>query len=139
MTTIQNLNTIEAKKSINSNFAIALLNNNSSYRDYIFEDQTLLSVSQSGSIQHISDTENYLNIFPNPANEKVFIEVAKTGMINGLLQIFDISGKKVTDYKLNIVAGGIELNIQNLKSGLYYVTLTDENFGLIQTGKLIKN
>ncbi|MFZ4401688.1 MAG: PKD domain-containing protein [Bacteroidales bacterium] len=137
--TIQALNSIEAKKSINSNFAIAILNNNSSYRDYIFEKQNLLEVTKSGNIQHISDNENYLNIFPNPAKEKVFIEIAKAGMENGKIELFDASGKKVSDYKLSFVAGGIELEIQNLRSGLYYVTLTDENFGRIQTGKLVKD
>jgi PKD repeat protein len=136
---IQKLNVIENKKSINSNLAISILNNNSTYRDYIFEGQTLLDISKSENIQHIGDDENYLNIFPNPANEKVQIEVVKTGMLNGKIQLFDGSGKQVTDFKLEFVAGGIELDIRNLRSGLYFVTLTDENFGLIMTGKLVKN
>jgi hypothetical protein len=105
----------------------------------VFENQSNFEVFKSGSIQHIGDNENYLNIYPNPAKEKAFIEVAKSGMINGKIQMFDGSGKQVNDYKLNFVAGGIEVDISNLRSGLYFVTLTDENFGLIQTGKLVKN
>jgi len=136
---IQQLNAIEAKKNINSNFSISLLNNISSYRDYIFEDRPLYEVIKSGNIQHVGDNENYLSIFPNPAKEKVVIEIAKTGMVNGKVQIFDGNGKLLNDYKLSFVAGGIEVDISNLRSGLYFITLTDENFGLIKTGKLIKN
>ncbi|MFZ4399668.1 MAG: PKD domain-containing protein [Bacteroidales bacterium] len=133
------LGLIEAKKNINSNFAISLLNNTNGYRDYIFEPQSNYEVFKSGSVQHIDDNENYLNIFPNPAKEKVIIEITKSGMINGKIQLFDGNGKQVTDFKLNFVAGGIEVDIRNLRSGLYFVTLTDDNFGLIQTGKLVKN
>ena len=134
---LQKLNSIVAKKSSNSNFAVAILNNSSNYRDYIFEGSSLLEVSKSSNVQHISDNENYLNIYPNPARDKVLIEIAKTGMINGKVQLFDGSGKQVTNFTLNFVAGGIEIDIHNLKKGLYFVTLTDQNFGLIQTGKLL--
>ncbi len=136
--TIQKLSLIEDKKSINSNFAISLLNNNSTYRDYIFEEQSILGVSRSGNVKHI-DNESYLNILPNPAKEKAYIEIAKSGMMNGKVQLFDVSGKQVSDYKLNFVVGGIEVDIHNLRKGLYFVTLTDEKFGLIQTGKFVKN
>lgn len=137
--TLQELKSIEAKKSINTNFAISILNNSSSYRDYIFENEPMQEVSINDNVQHIGDNESYLNIFPNPSSDKVFIEVIKTDMMNGRIQLFDVNGKLVTDYNLNFVAGGIELNIHNLRNGLYFVTLTDDNYGLILTGKLVKD
>jgi len=137
--TIQELNSIEAKETINSNFAISILNNSPTYRGFIFENPVIFDAVNSDNSQHISDNESYLHIYPNPASEKVFIEIVKTDMLNGKIKIFDVNGKLVTDYKLNFVAGGIELDIQNLRNGLYFVSLTDDSLGLIQTGKLIKN
>ncbi|MCX6230315.1 MAG: PKD domain-containing protein [Bacteroidetes bacterium] len=136
--TIQNLKTIENKKSMNSNFAISLLNNASSYRNYIFEEISLPDITKSGEIQQLGNNETNLLFFPNPASERVFIEVAKTDMVNGKIKLYDAVGKLVTDYNFNFVAGGIELDIHKLKSGIYFVTLTDDSFGLIQSGKLVK-
>jgi hypothetical protein len=136
---VQKLNSIEGKRSTNSNFAIALLNNSSTYRDYIFEEQTLLEVVKSDNVQHVAEGESYLNIYPNPAKDKVYIEVVNSGMQDGKLQLFDVNGKQVTGMKLNFVAGGIEVDIRDLRSGLYFVTLTDQGSGIIQTGKLVKN
>ncbi|MEI8203446.1 MAG: PKD domain-containing protein, partial [Bacteroidota bacterium] len=136
--TIEQLNTIVDKKGINANFAVSVLNNCSSYRNYIFETPVISDFAKSSNVQHIENKDNYLNIFPNPASEKVFIEIVKSDLLNGKIQMFDVNGKLVNDYQLSFVAGGIELNIHNLQKGLYFITLSDSKIGLIQTGKLVK-
>jgi hypothetical protein len=137
--TVMKLGEIENKKSNNSNFAISLLNNSPTYRDYIFEEQTLLEVVKSTNVQHVADGESSLKLSPNPARDKVFVEVVNSGMVDGKIRIMDANGKQISDYKLDFVAGGIEIDIHNLRNGLYFVTLTDQNSGFIQTGKLVKN
>ncbi len=137
--TMLKLGEIENKKSNNSNFAISLLNNSPTYRDYIFEEQTLLDVVKGINVQHVAEGESSLKLSPNPARDKVFVEVVNSGMIDGQIRIMDANGKQISDYKLDFVAGGIEIDIHNLRNGLYFVTLTDQNSGFIQTGKLVKN
>ena len=60
-------------------------------------------------------------------------------MLDGKIQMFDLSGKLITDYAVNIVAGGIELDIQHLSKGLYFITITDPDSGFIRAGKFVKN
>ena len=49
-----------------------------------------------------------------------------------------MTGKLVNEYTINFVAGGIELDMQKLDEGLYFITLTDPTSGFIQKGKMIK-
>lgn len=134
----QNLSAIGNKKGINSNFAISLLNFSKTYREYVFEEKTLEEVVKSGSIQHIAENTTSLNIRPNPASDKVFIEFVSNGTADTRIRMFDASGKQVSDYSIDFVAGGVELDISNLRQGLYFVTLSDKDSGFIQTGKLVK-
>jgi hypothetical protein len=136
---ILNLGSIEDKRTVNSNFAIALLNNTSTYRDYIFDEPVLADVVQGSDIKHVADGENYLAIYPNPATNKIHVEVIYNSMLDGKIQMLDLSGKLITDFTVNIVAGGIELDIQNLSNGLYFITITDTDSGFIKAGKFVKN
>jgi hypothetical protein len=136
---ITKLNQIIEKGSVHSNFAIFMLNNSSTYRDYVLEDATIPEVFKSEQVKHIEPGDSFLNIYPNPASNSVFIELVNNNTENGKLELFDISGKRVIDFTLNIVAGGIELDIRNLREGFYIVTLTDPESGYIQKGKLVKS
>jgi len=114
---------IKDKGSYNSNFAIALLNNSFDYRDYFKDEMDMSEVVKSDNVSHIGDDAGYLNIFPNPATNKVFIELIHNNGLPGKLEVFDASGSLITDYEVNLVAGGIELNLQQLKQGFYFITL----------------
>ncbi len=137
--TLQRLNDIMINKNVNSNFAISILNNSSSYREHIFDIPQVTSPSASSNIQHISSDQASITIIPNPATDVVYIEVLQSNLLNGIVQIFDMNGKQVNNFKLNSVAGGFEMDIRNLKKGIYFVTLTDQNYGSIKTAKLIKD
>jgi len=126
------------KETIHSNYAIALQNNSEEYRDFIWDEIQLPEVLKSETIRHISEDESYLNIYPNPTTDRVIIEIIHNNELPGKLELFDASGSLITEYKVSLVAGGIELNLQNLKQGFYFVTLSDEVSGFIQKGKLVK-
>ncbi len=68
-----------------------------------------------------------LFVFPNPATEQ--IQVKWQGWANGMLNINvrDISGKLCMSQAASQVSGNnlLDLNISNLKSGLYLLELTD--------------
>ena len=136
---ISQLETIIEKETDNSNVAVSLLNNTATYRDYLLEEVSLPEVLKTSDIRHIDSETSYLNIYPNPASKTVFIELINNNAEAGKLELFDVSGKRITDYSLNVVAGGIELDIQNLSEGFYFVTLTDPASGFIQKGKLVKS
>ena len=135
---INQLDMIKSKESINSNFAISLLNNTSAYNDYQLDDVSLPDVLKTGNTKHIDSESGYLNIYPNPAGDKVYIELVHNNGESCVIDVYDATGKHVTDYTVNFVAGEIELDIQHLKNGFYFITMTDSSSGIIQKGKMVK-
>jgi hypothetical protein len=129
---------IRQKGSYNQNFAISLLNNSPTYRDHPFEMVELPSVMLGSEIRHTDDGASYLMIRPNPATDKAYIEFLNYNLSENTFRLFDASGKQVTNYAISAVAGGIELDIRNLKEGFYFVSVTDEFSGMTRAGKLIK-
>jgi PKD repeat protein len=133
------LEQISEKGSVNSNFAISLLNNSPTYRDHLFETVTLPDVIAGTEIKHVGDGSNYLKIRPNPATNKVYIDFIDQSISEDKLQVFDVSGKLVTNYVMNPVSGGgIELDISRLNEGFYFISITDASTGVVRSGKLIK-
>ncbi|NOX47741.1 MAG: PKD domain-containing protein [Chlorobi bacterium] len=126
------------KGTYNANFAVSLLNNTDTYRDYISDEIELPDVEKSGNIKQLTDGESYLNIFPNPATDKAYIELLHNNGLPGILKMFDASGKMITDFNVKFVSGGIEMDIRQLDDGLYFITLSDIETGFLKTGKLVK-
>jgi hypothetical protein len=132
------LNLVKDKGSSNSNFAITLLNNSSTYRDHLFDVVELPDVAASADVKHIENASNILTIRPNPATDKVYIDFIPEGASESDIRVFDVSGKLVTNYNVNYLMGNIELDIRNLNEGFYFVSITDPTSGIVRAGKLIK-
>jgi len=126
------------EKSAYSNMAISLLNNVSGYQDYLVEEPLVASVIKSDNIQHIDDNSTYLNIYPNPVSSSAFVEIINNTGEYGQVAIYDMRGKLITEYDINFVAGGLELDIRQLKAGVYFVAITDAETGFVRNGKMVK-
>ena len=135
---IEIIRAIAEKLSVNSNFAITLLNNSPEYRDHLFEPVPLPEVLAGADIKRIGEEAMHLVIRPNPASDKVFIESVFSPLSEVRVEMHDVSGKLITGYSLQRAAGGIELDISRLREGFYFVVLTDPATGTVKTGKLIK-
>ena len=131
------LETMIDRESEYSNVAITLLNQKD-YRDHtVWEPFNGPDIS--GNNSKIQDTENnYLNIYPVPATDQVFIEYINASSGSSLLQVFDASGRLVTEYSSEIIADGFSVNIKRLTEGFYYVALSDPDAGIILNGKFMK-
>jgi hypothetical protein len=128
---------IREKESYNSNFAIALLNNSPTYRDYLFDVVEMPEVVAGEVIKRTEDGASLLKIRPNPATDKVYIDYVNSSLSGNNLRLFDVSGKAITDFTINSVAGGAELDISRLKEGFYSVVFTDQTTGMVRAGKLV--
>lgn len=132
------LEQISAKGSDNSNFAISLLNNSPVYKDHLFDTVILPDVVAGSDIKHVEDDGNILKIRPNPAADKVYIDFIDFTMSENKIQIYDVSGKLVTNYQVNSSAGVVEIDISGLKEGFYFISMTETGTGIARTGKLVK-
>ena len=96
-----------------------------------------LLISQVGSAgvsffnqKNIDQTEN-LNIFPNPINGKGTIEINMGNSGNAKIEFYDLSGKKVKEFKEVFLSEGmnkIEFNAEKLKEGYYFLKITTDQW-----------
>ncbi|MCP4295385.1 MAG: T9SS type A sorting domain-containing protein, partial [Proteobacteria bacterium] len=135
---IENLQTIADEERMHSNFAISLLNNVAGYRDYILDEPVYTDVLRTDNIRRIENNGSYLNIYPNPVKNTAYIEFLNNTEGDSKIEVFDITGKLVNKISISIVAGGFEMDVQQLRGGIYFVTITDPESGFIQKGKMVK-
>ena len=73
--------------------------------------------------------------YPNPAQNNLNIQVNGLNDVKGKIIIADALGRTVLEK--NIASNKIQLNVNELKSGIYNVSYTDFNFTTIQTRVVI--
>ncbi|MBK7140009.1 MAG: T9SS type A sorting domain-containing protein [Bacteroidetes bacterium] len=72
--------------------------------------------------------EMNISLFPNPNNGHFVVNYTALVTKNTTVNIFDIYGKLVnsTDFTLNEGQNTLELNLDNLSNGIYFLSATDE-------------
>ncbi len=78
-----------------------------------------------------------LKLYPNPATTRLSVSFSSTDAEKSHLVIYDMAGRVVVQQMVNIRTGQnkVNLNVSNLKNGIYSVELTTRDN--IQTGKLV--
>ncbi len=71
--------------------------------------------------QLVKKTDNQIRIFPNPANDIIYISNAQ----NSVLSIYDLSGRLVKS--VNVVSNYQMIDVSDLSRGVYIVRLKDLN------------
>lgn len=84
------------------------------------------------SSEDIAIGQDKLIVFPNPANNKITLQLKKNGHALNKVVIRDVLGEVVLHYE-NLDAPQLILDINNLMSGIYMVTAND-----FYTSKIIK-
>lgn len=78
-----------------------------------------------------------LKIYPNPANNKIYIELISGVLTYNKLEILNSNGQKCLSMPVDIGSEPFEVNVEKLNKGLYLVKLMNDE-GYIFT-KMIKN
>ena len=72
--------------------------------------------------------KNNVKIYPNPAEDVLFIDFAENGVY--IVTLFNSTGKKIENYRFtHHDSNSNSLNVQQLSSGLYYLIVQAENAG----------
>lgn len=84
-----------------------------------------------------TDYDNETYLYPNPANDKVYISIATTttGEQAGSIEVYDLTGKKVLSAVLKTAEQHAELSTASLSEGLYIYKIYMNN-SCVDTGKL---
>ncbi len=97
--------------------------------------------SGSVGVENINQSKNNILIYPNPAHNNIYLEYINVEKLNKIkISLNNINGILVFEdeiylhenNKLNII------DITNLKSGMYFITISNLNNKFYKTSKLIK-
>ena len=78
-------------------------------------------------------TKQYIDIYPNPVTENLFVDIS--GIKNSNLIIYDVTGKKSSEYNLENKIN--KINVSNFAKGLYVYQIINENNNELKIGKFI--
>jgi uncharacterized protein (TIGR02145 family) len=96
-----------------------------------------LTATVTGIEQIAKNGDHSLHIYPNPIIDKGSIEFEIPQASNVLIELYDITGKKVTSIEKSLQAGIQKCSVSGLNNGLYTVKVKSNN--LIYSGKIIGN
>ncbi|MDD5570165.1 MAG: M20/M25/M40 family metallo-hydrolase [Bacteroidales bacterium] len=75
-----------------------------------------------------------LRIYPNPANDKITIELPEAGSRKTEVVVYNLNGKEIK--KLRAMSHELRVDISDLPSGIYFVKVMNENG--VSVGKFVK-
>jgi hypothetical protein len=77
------------------------------------------------------------HLYPNPAKDIIHIEFSGPIQIENI-SLFNLEGREISGYKVNIQSSGIEIEISQTKSGFYLLRMSLKD-GRVITRKIIIN
>ena len=104
-----------------------------SQEEIISADDNIESLSVTHEI--VPESALTVKVYPNPFANNLIITLDKESL-NSIMDLYDISGRKVLTTKLNNVTNRIQFNQPG--SGIYIYKLIDKTGKLISSGKLVK-
>lgn len=87
-----------------------------------------IAISSMSTQIDIEESFTEVNLYPNPANEILNIEIYKANFNELTIEIYNATGKQILKKKIEQIhnSENITLNISDLKSGLYIVNIKPE-------------
>ena len=97
-------------------------------------DSALLNAINADKEETLATGQSIINVYPNPASDKVVVSYSAT-CAECLIRIFNVEAKQV--YEAKGIDKQTEIDISNLKSGMYYLTVVT-NTGKHLGWKIVK-
>lgn len=102
---------------------------------YVFEPVKLFAFEKSG--QRMVLDEEFLTVYPNPANASINIQYFLQNAEGGSLRLYDLNGRMLRNQSIADNAAERNWNINDLPAGVYILSLSNATGRISQT-KLIK-
>jgi len=100
----------------------------------VVEAQNLNDVSTPGN--DLAAAGKDMLVYPNPADDKIFIESKNSISANTLVTFYNLLGRKIRIDQLAYDENRIEYDIKNLNAGIYFVKI--ENQDMLRVIKFVK-
>ena len=80
--------------------------------------------------ENINELKDSFYLYPNPVNDKLYIET-QTQTQTLTIEIYDIYGR-LQDYKTIRLQDNVAIDVENLKSGIYFVKINTEKGNIVK-------
>ncbi len=97
-------------------------------------DNTCTTVQVANSSAVTENEASYLNYYPNPAKEMLFITNIPSNVRS--ISLVDITGKTISNFMLK--SNQLELDLNNLGQGVYLLMIKDNNGNIVATDRFNK-
>ncbi len=74
-------------------------------------------------VPEIEELEASISVYPNPASDKLFIDLGEARIESMSVEMFDIVGKKINSEIINNQSNRYEIDLNNCKDGFYLVNI----------------
>lgn len=101
----------------------------------IITNTTVNTLTAPASIEEYDKGFTQLDVYPNPAENVLHIEFAKSNELTRL-DVYDVSGKLIQSQQVDGQLGQHEINIESLTTGVYLLSV--QNSVISKTAKFIK-
>lgn len=92
--------------------------------------------TNSGSVGIIEyDKNNYANVYPNPATDKLHINLSTDNIENNTITLIDVLGKEV--YKTKSYNKTLFIDVSVLSKGIYFLSIQNESLISVFNSKII--
>ena len=92
-------------------------------------------VAQTGALL---STNNWISAYPNPTTGHVRLDIHGDNFQSNFVKVYNGLKQIVAVIPFKMINGSIDLNLQNLAAGAYYISVTDEKVGNTITTTIIK-
>jgi len=104
----------------------ATINHYKSY--YYIDDVSVIALdSVPNSIEEVENDRRNFKLYPNPNNGQFTFMYELNALVTGEVRVFDMVGKQVFTQTLNNEAKTVAMNLSQLKSGMYLISLEVNN------------
>ena len=86
------------------------------------------SYSQVVTIKNtaVADNNNSLAVFPNPAQDYVYVKTTGIDLLNKEMVLVNMSGMELKRSKITTTSNQVQVNVSNLPKGVYAIKLLDD-------------
>ena len=88
-------------------------------------------------INNLNELRNNIKCYPNPAKDKVYFDIDTENHASKTIKIFDVVGNKIKQVEVTDLSTVKEIDIQDLRSGIYIWTLELDGIP-VKSDRLIK-
>ncbi|MEI6817410.1 MAG: T9SS type A sorting domain-containing protein [Bacteroidota bacterium] len=131
---VNKLNDIARSLSLYTNVAVSMLRNVENGISYLYSDELLPTYAEN--INLIRLDQNLIEVYPNPAKDKLSIIIATKDKIKVNLE--DVAGRILKTMEFSNLLETTTIDISELNQGLYIIVSIDESNKYIQRIKFVK-